>query len=236
VSGDGAFRYCPQCATALREIVQAEDGGDKQTGLGFGMGRSPEGLHNFLATYLRFCTHVRAYAFLIAETGFDPAQINDLYSTLVLTHIFDAPYAYDYLARPVKVKPNTAAGLPEVSADGRTWTIRIRPGIFFADDAAFKGKRELTAHDYVYSLKRHFDPKVKSPNLYLVHKLIAGMDEVRQSAQKSGRFDYDREVEGIDMIHTGDDGLIDDFTVMVRPLSAALALRDAVGDQLGLTG
>jgi hypothetical protein len=31
------------------------------------MGRSPDGLHNFLATYLRFCTHVRAYLFLIAN-------------------------------------------------------------------------------------------------------------------------------------------------------------------------
>ena len=42
----------------------------------------------------------------------------------------------------------------------------------------------------------------------------------------------DREVEGIDLIHFDADGLIDDFTVMVRPLSAALALRDAVGAQL----
>jgi hypothetical protein len=31
------------------------------------MGRSPAGLHNFLATYLRYITHVRAYAFLIAD-------------------------------------------------------------------------------------------------------------------------------------------------------------------------
>ncbi|MGH2727544.1 MAG: nuclear transport factor 2 family protein [Actinomycetota bacterium] len=46
----------------------------------------------------------------------------------------------------------------------------------------------------------------------------------------------DRRVEGIDMIHTRDDGLIDEFTVMVRPLSAATALRDAVGAQLGMTG
>ena len=44
----------------------------------------------------------------------------------------------------------------------------------------------------------------------------------------------DREVEGIDMIHTREDGLIDEFTVMVRPLSAALALRDTVGAELGL--
>jgi hypothetical protein len=42
----------------------------------------------------------------------------------------------------------------------------------------------------------------------------------------------EREVEGIDMVGFDDDGLIDDFTVMVRPLSAALALRDAVGAQL----
>src|SRR5262245_12176821 len=31
------------------------------------MGLSPEGLHNFLATYLRFSTHLRAYVFLIAN-------------------------------------------------------------------------------------------------------------------------------------------------------------------------
>ena len=42
----------------------------------------------------------------------------------------------------------------------------------------------------------------------------------------------DRDVEGIDMIKTGADGLIEDFTVMVRPLSAVTALRDAIGAQL----
>ena len=40
------------------------------------------------------------YAFLGTETGFDPAQINDLYSAAVIAHVFDAPYEYDYLARP----------------------------------------------------------------------------------------------------------------------------------------
>jgi limonene-1,2-epoxide hydrolase len=42
----------------------------------------------------------------------------------------------------------------------------------------------------------------------------------------------DRQVEGIDMLRFDADGLIEDFTVMVRPLSAAMALRDAVGAQL----
>ncbi|MGH9578557.1 MAG: ABC transporter substrate-binding protein, partial [Terriglobales bacterium] len=138
------------------------------------------------------------YAFPVAETGFDPGQINDLYSSIILGQIFDPPYTYDFLSRPVKVRTNTAVGMPEVSADGLTWTVRIQPGIFFTEDPAFNGrKRELVAQDYVYSLKRHFDPKVKSPNLYLVHKLIAGMDAVRQAALKGEKFDYDREVEGI---------------------------------------
>jgi ketosteroid isomerase-like protein len=34
----------------------------------------------------------------------------------------------------------------------------------------------------------------------------------------------DRYLEGCDFLHTADDGLIDEFAVMVRPLSAAVAL------------
>lgn len=154
-----------------------------------------------LAATPAWAEKVLRYSFPVAETGFDPVQINDLYSSILLNHIFDPPLTYDYLARPAKVIPNTAAALPEVSADGKTWTLRLRPGIHFADDPAFKGKkRELTAHDYVYSIKRHFDPKSKSPNFYLLDKRIAGMDEVRKAALAGGKFDYDREVEGLKAI------------------------------------
>src|SRR6266446_6488689 len=141
---------------------------------------------------------VLRYAFRVAETGFDPVQINDLYSSIIISHIFDAPLTIDYLARPFKVKPNVTAGMPEVSADGKLWTLRIRPGIYFADDPAFHGKkRELTAQDYVYSLKRHWDPKSKSPNLYLLDKRVVGMEAVRKQALAGGKFDYDRDVEGL---------------------------------------
>jgi oligopeptide transport system substrate-binding protein len=95
-------------------------------------------------------------AFPVAETGFDPAPVGDIYSQYVNRAIFDAPYKYDYLARPYRIVPNTAVTMPKISADGKTWTIRIRPGIYFADDPAFKGKkRELTAADYVYSEEGH---------------------------------------------------------------------------------
>src|SRR5256885_12987651 len=84
---------------------------------------------------------VLRYAFRVAETGFDPVQINDLYSSIIISHMYDAPLVIDYLARPFKVKPNVAAAMPEVSADGKVWTVRIKPGIYFADDLAFKGKK-----------------------------------------------------------------------------------------------
>jgi hypothetical protein len=38
----------------------------------------------------------------------------------------------------------------------------------------------------------------------------------------------DRELHGCDFLHTGQDGLIDEFSVMVRPRSAMLALAEAM--------
>jgi ABC-type transport system substrate-binding protein len=140
------------------------------------------------------------YAFPVAETGFDPAQIVDIYSRTVTPHIFEALYRYDPLARPAKIRPLTAAAMPEVSADHRTWTVRIRPGIYFADDPAFKGKkRELVAQDYVYAFKRCADPALKSPVWSFQEQVgFLGLAELRQQALKDKTpFDYDREIEGI---------------------------------------
>ncbi len=80
------------------------------------------------------------YAFPVAETSFDPAQISDLYSRTVAAGIFDAPLEFAFMARPFQLRPNTAAAMPEVSADFRRFTIRIQPGIHFDDDAAFGGR------------------------------------------------------------------------------------------------
>lgn len=140
------------------------------------------------------------YAFPIAETGFDPAQITDLYSRTVAASIFDAPLEYAFLARPARMRPNTAAAMPEVSADYTTFTFRIKSGIRFADDPAFKGvARELVAADYVYSLKRHYDPRWKSGNLYLLENAqILGLSELRKRLIAEKRpFDYDAPVEGL---------------------------------------
>ena len=143
---------------------------------------------------------VLRYAFPTAESGFDPAQVTDLYSNTVLAHIFEAPLEYEYLAQPARMRANTAAALPEVSADFRHFVFRIKPGIYFADDPAFKGqRRELTAHDYVYSLKRHYDPRWKSGKLYQLETTqIVGLSELRREVIAAKKpFDYDREIEGL---------------------------------------
>ena len=140
------------------------------------------------------------YAMRVAETGFDPAQISDLYSSNLAANMFDALYEYEFLARPVRLRPNTATALPEVTDDFKTFTIRVRPGIYFSDDPAFKGtKRELVAADYVYSIKRHFDPRWKSPTYTsLNNNRIVGLDELRQAALRDKKpFDYDTPIEGL---------------------------------------
>ena len=72
---------------------------------------------------------VLRYAFPVAETGFDPVAVQDLYSAHILYSVFETLYTYDYLASPAKLVPNTAVALPEVSTDGLTYTIRIKKGI-----------------------------------------------------------------------------------------------------------
>ena len=145
-------------------------------------------------------TKVLRYPFEVAETGFDPVALSDLYSRIVTSHIYDGLYRYDHLARPFKIRPNTADGMPEVSADFRVWTVRLKPGIFFQDDAVFKGKkRELVAQDYVYSWKRYFDPRLKAPAFPTLGELkLLGMTALRDAALKGKQaFDYDTPVEGM---------------------------------------
>jgi hypothetical protein len=141
---------------------------------------------------------VLRYAFLIAETGFDPQATSDYYSSHVERAIFEPLYTFDYLARPSKVIPNIAAAMPDISADGRTWTIRIRPGVYFTDDPAFKGqRRELTAADYIYSWKRVLDPRTRSPNLQTFDDLFVGADALVANASVDGLFDYDTPIDGL---------------------------------------
>jgi ABC-type transport system substrate-binding protein len=140
-------------------------------------------------------------AFRTAETGFDPAKVNDIYSLAVLAHILEGLYAFDYLAQPAKITPRLADGMPVPSDDYKTWTIKVRPGVYFADDPAFKGqRREVVAQDFIYALQRHADPATKSPSWGVIDASgsFVGLAEQRKRALDSKQpFDYDAPIEGL---------------------------------------
>jgi oligopeptide transport system substrate-binding protein len=150
------------------------------------------------------------YVFPAGEEGFDPAAAHDLYSGTVEQAIFETLLTYDYLARPSKLAPLTAEALPQITDNGRTYTVRIKKGIFFTADPAFKGaQRELVAEDYVYSLKRLMDPAIRSPWAWLLEGKVVGLDELAEKAkQPGGKFDYDTKVAGLEAI--------DRYTLRIR--------------------
>jgi oligopeptide transport system substrate-binding protein len=134
-----------------------------------------------------------------AETGFDPAAAHDLYSASIEQAIFETLLTYDYLARPAKLVPLSAEAMPTVTDDGKTYTLKVRKGIYFASDPAFKGKkRELVADDFAYSLKRLIDPKIRGPWAWLIEGKIVGLDALAEQAKKTGKFDYDAKITGLE--------------------------------------
>ena len=128
----------------------------------------------------------------------DPQQYSDDPSFQVVMAIFEPLYEWDYLSPTPKLSPLTAAGPPEVTDGGRVWTIRLKRGILFTDDPAFKGKaRELVADDYIYSYKRWLDPNGRRAGNPILTDLILGARPVVEAAKKSGRLDADAPIEGL---------------------------------------
>ncbi|MEO7761350.1 MAG: ABC transporter substrate-binding protein, partial [Casimicrobiaceae bacterium] len=162
-------------------------------------------------------------AFPVDVTGFDPQAVNDLYSNHISRVIFEPLFSYDYLARPYKLIPVTAEALPEISDEGKNYVIRIRKGIYFTPNPAFKGqRRELTAADYVYTWKRLLDPKVRSPNLSIFEGLLVGGDAVVEAAKKSGKFDYDAPLAGL--------AATDRYTIHIRLTKSSYTLTDSLAN------
>ena len=131
-------------------------------------------------------------------TGFDPQAATDTYSLWISRAIFDTLLEYDYVKRPYELKPSAAQSLPEIRDGGRTFVFKVKPGIYFSPDPAFRGKaRELVAEDFVYSWKRLIDPRMRSFwGFYLDDKLV-GADALVTAARASGKFDYDARLEGL---------------------------------------
>ncbi len=140
-----------------------------------------------------------------APTNLDPTQSATVYANFLVLNAYDTLYAYKYLARPYQIKPNLAVGMPEISPDERTYTIRIKQGVHFIDDDAFEGGigREVVASDFVYSMQRHFDPASRSQGAWLWQGRIEGLDEWKDAGS-----DYAQPVSGLQAL--------DKYTIQIR--------------------
>jgi peptide/nickel transport system substrate-binding protein len=67
--------------------------------------------------------------------------------------------------------PDLADGPYELSADGRTYTFKIRKGVLYD----LPGRRDVRAEDFIYAVERQFDKRDPSPNPYA--RLITGVDD-----------------------------------------------------------
>lgn len=141
--------------------------------------------------------------------GLDPAFASDLYSGKVIAQIYEGLLEYNYLKRPFELQPALADGMPTVSADGLTYTIKIKKGVKFHDNAAFAdGKgRELKSSDFVYTFKRLADPRVASEGFWVIDGYIKGLNEWAELV-KSGKADMATPVEGLQAP--------DDYTLVLK--------------------
>lgn len=135
--------------------------------------------------------------------GLDPCRAGDVSSALASSRVYEGLYEYAYLARPYRLQPSLARGMPDISPDGLVYTIRIRPGIYFSDDPCFvrtAGKgRELTAGDFIYAIKRNADVKAESSGYWAFNDRIAGLEAFREASLAAGPrgVDYDMPVAGL---------------------------------------
>jgi oligopeptide transport system substrate-binding protein len=129
----------------------------------------------------------------------DPARAPELGTVNSIAPLYHQLLTYDYGARPVRLIPYAAAALPQLSADRRTYTLKLRPGLLFAPHPAFGGKpRELVAEDFVYSWKRIADPAHSSMSWSALEGLIEGMDDAVGRARREAKpFDYAATVAGL---------------------------------------
>ncbi len=133
--------------------------------------------------------------------GMDPIYANDRYSSNEVGRVYEGLLEYHYLKRPYTLVPNLAEAMPTVSKDGLTYTFKIKKGVYFHEDKAFKGnKRELEAKDFVYSIKRLADPKLQGLGWWLLDGKIKGLNEWRKKHAELKTVDYSEKVEGLQAV------------------------------------
>ncbi len=111
----------------------------------------------------------------------DPTGVEDMYSGIIASQIYEGLFQYHPYARPFKLIPALAKETPRISEDGRTLIFELKSGVRFQDDPCFPdGKgREVVAQDFVYCFKRFAHPSVQSKGWWVLDGKILGLNAWR---------------------------------------------------------
>lgn len=124
----------------------------------------------------------------------DPANSYDGLSVYVLPSIEETLLQYQYLNDELVLEPLLAESMPEYSKDGLTVTVKIKKGIFFQDDDAFKENggrgRELKADDFIYEFKRLAIPAIQSQGPWIFENKVVGFLEFEKKLQAAKLEDF----------------------------------------------
>ncbi|WP_206810110.1 peptide ABC transporter substrate-binding protein [Paradesulfitobacterium ferrireducens] len=103
---------------------------------------------------------------LLAEPqALDTSKASAAVSFDILTQVEEGLYRLDKNGQPV---PALAAALPEITNDGKTYTIKLRDNITWSDGSP------VTAKDFEYAWKRTLDPKTKADYAFMVAWIKGG--------------------------------------------------------------
>jgi len=109
---------------------------------------------------------------LVIAVADEPAELNPLdgYAEHGAAKIFEGLVEHD---ADSSLRPALAADLPEPSADGRTWTVKLRPGVTFTDGTPFE------AADVVATYRAMLAPANRSPvrQRFAMLKSVIALDQ-----------------------------------------------------------
>ncbi len=128
----------------------------------------------------------------------DPAACYDGICTMPVTQVYESLYEFEYLKRPYSLRPLLADGQPIISADGLTYTFKIKKGIKYHPSDLVKAGREVIAQDFINQIKRlAFLGTTSSRGFWLFDGRIKGLNEWRDKVQTDLNLFFTENVEGL---------------------------------------
>ncbi len=139
---------------------------------------------------------------------FDPAIVFNDDAMLVMGQSLESLYQYHYLKRPYEVIPALAKALPEISANGKVYTFKIKKGIKYHDrHHILPLNRDVKAIDFVWAIKRLAYAPLKSNGKWLFSGRIKGFNKFGSKVGDSIEAFYKNDIEGVKAI--------DDYTLEI---------------------